>query len=57
MKIKEIIIKQNFTKFRDNQSLILENEKSNSTFIYGVNGTGKSSISRLFYYSNLKLAN
>ena len=57
MKLKEIIIKRNFTKFQNNQILTLDNKKSNITFIYGVNGTGKSSISRLFYYSNLGLNN
>ncbi len=57
MKLKEIIIKHNFTKFQNNQILTFDNAKSNITFIYGVNGTGKSSISRLFYYSNLRLNN
>lgn len=57
MKIKEIAIQKNFTKFKDNQKIIFNNSKSNVTFVYGVNGSGKSSISRLFYYSKLKIKN
>ncbi len=57
MKIKEIEIHKNFTKFKDNQKIVFNNLKSNVAFIYGVNGSGKSSISRLLYYSSLKLKN
>ncbi|MDD2409295.1 MAG: AAA family ATPase [Bacilli bacterium] len=55
MRIERIDINNSFTKFNDAQTIDLTENKSNCIFIYGSNGTGKSSLSKLFYASNLKL--
>lgn len=54
MKIERIDINKSFTKFNDNQPLDLSENKK-CIFIYGSNGTGKSSLSKLFYVGNLKI--
>ncbi|MGE5456553.1 MAG: AAA family ATPase [Ignavibacteriales bacterium] len=54
MTIERIDINNSFTKFNDNKSMDLS-EGKNCIFIYGSNGTGKSSLSKLFCASNLKL--
>ena len=56
MRIERIDINNSFTKFNDNQSIDLS-ENKNCIFIYGSNGTGKSSLSKLFCASNLNLDN
>ena len=53
MKISKINIENSFTKFIDEQEIIIPNNKeTNCVFIYGKNGSGKSSISKLFVLSN-----
>ena len=53
MKITSINIESSFTKFIDSQEIkIPSDKKSNCIFIYGKNGSGKSSISKLFYTNN-----
>ena len=50
MKIASINIESSFTKFIDSQEIkIPSDKKTNCIFIYGKNGSGKSSISKLFY--------
>lgn len=56
MRIERIDVNNSFTKFNDKQSIDLS-ENKNCIFIYGSNGTGKSSLSKLFCASNLKLDN
>ena len=53
MKISSINIESSFTKFLDSQEILIPNNKqTNSVFIYGKNGSGKSSISKLFTLNN-----
>ena len=53
MKITSINIESSFTKFIDSQEIkIPSDKKTNCIFIYGKNGSGKSSISKLFYTNN-----
>lgn len=53
MKIASINIESSFTKFIDSQEIkIPGDKKTNCIFIYGKNGSGKSSISKLFYTNN-----
>ena len=55
MKIDLININSSFTKFKDNQGLDFSKKDNKCIFIYGSNGTGKSSISKLFSICNMKL--
>lgn len=60
MRIDSIDILKSFTKYKNGESIIIpydNNPKKLLTFIYGPNGTGKSSLSKLFYLANLKLEN
>lgn len=53
MKISKLNIETSFTKFVDQQYIDIPNSKeTNCVFIYGKNGSGKSSISKLFSISN-----
>ena len=53
MKIASINIESSFTKFKDRTSMEIPNNKeTNSVFTNGSNGSGKSSLSKLFYISN-----
>lgn len=53
MKISDLNIETSFTKFIDHQNMIIPNNKeTNCIFVYGKNGSGKSSISKLFSASN-----
>ena len=47
MKIASINIESSFTKFIDSQEIkIPSDKKTNCIFIYGINGSKKSSISK-----------
>jgi len=53
MKISSIKIEKSFTRFKDSQEIKFPNNKeTNCAFIYGKNGSGKSSLSKLFTISN-----
>ena len=53
MKISSINIENSFTRFSDGQIITIPNNKeTNCVFIYGKNGSGKSSISKLFALNN-----
>jgi wobble nucleotide-excising tRNase len=54
MRIASIDIANSLTRFSDKQSLIFPNSE-NKIFIYGSNGSGKSSLSKLFYICNMML--
>lgn len=57
-KISNIYIKSGFTKFKDNTNIEIPiNKKENRIFIYGCNGTGKSSLAKLFYLANQSIDN
>ena len=52
-KIERIDIKNSLTNFNDNQEIVFDvNNQLN--FIYGTNGTGKSTLSNLLYLSTQK---
>lgn len=55
-KIERIDIKNSLTNFNDNQEIVFDvNNQLN--FIYGTNGTGKSTLSNLLYLSTQKFQN
>ena len=58
MKISKIKIDSSFAKFEDGEILdlsTLSEKNQNRVFIYGSNGAGKSSLSKLFSIGNMKL--
>lgn len=55
MKIDSIDINNSFTRFNNNQRIDFSKKDNNCIFIYGPNGTGKSSLSKLFSISNMKV--
>lgn len=55
MRIDSIDIRSSFTKYNDNQRIDLSKKINNCIFFYGSNGTGKSSLSKLFSISNMAI--
>lgn len=53
MRIDSINIRNSFTKYNDNQRIDFSKKINNCIFFYGSNGTGKSSLSKLFSISNM----
>ncbi len=54
MRIDSIDIRSSFTKYNDNQRIDFS-KKNNCIFFYGSNGTGKSSLSKLFSISDMAM--